>query len=566
MHHARDAAFDRKRGTDREKNGGVCGRNRSIITRHIVIREPIGYYLNISNHQTADLQLLRYHSEILIDMPAGYNIIAVNAARYTNTGAYTILKSRGVISLTAKKRLQEAAMKQRIYVLMLIVALLFASGCQSGGTPASDGSLPAGNGTAASAEPVPETELREPKKNDYRIAANPDVVTRGCSTDTGFFQVLPREEGGSNLMFIDYASAQQTFVCSSPACAHNDEACPSYIKEDFGYAVFPAVYENSLLLIYNNMIGEQPSKIERMDLNGRDRRELCSFSGNLQILDGAAVGNGKVILCAVEIDPGGENINSCYCLLSVDIHTGEQNILYRVKKEEGEAERSLFLRGVSGTGFILKTIAVREFENDSDPVINKQNMENATVQRIFELSFDGTQEKELLSFSGQSCYEEHNGEELVYLRFHNDTADLCKIDSETGQEKILVEDIRSMDIFRKTDQPLEIYIAGFVDEYVLLDHLYQERLDAQGNIELLYTQYAVHTKTGEAREITLSQYSRATRKPINIITQAGEMLLVDAAEDVVNGMPCRIPGLIRVEDYLASNDRIQKIDLCLSLY
>lgn len=55
-----------------------------------VIREPLGYYLNINNRQTADLQLLRYHSEILIDMPAGYNIIAVNAARYTNTGAYTI--------------------------------------------------------------------------------------------------------------------------------------------------------------------------------------------------------------------------------------------------------------------------------------------------------------------------------------------------------------------------------------------------------------------------------------------------------------------------------------------
>lgn len=55
-----------------------------------VIREPIGYYVKINNRQTADLQLLRYHSEILIDMPAGYNIIAVNAARYTNTGAYTI--------------------------------------------------------------------------------------------------------------------------------------------------------------------------------------------------------------------------------------------------------------------------------------------------------------------------------------------------------------------------------------------------------------------------------------------------------------------------------------------
>ncbi len=55
-----------------------------------VIREPLGYYVNINNYTTADLQLLRYHSEIIIDMPAGYNVIAVKAAKYTSTGAYTI--------------------------------------------------------------------------------------------------------------------------------------------------------------------------------------------------------------------------------------------------------------------------------------------------------------------------------------------------------------------------------------------------------------------------------------------------------------------------------------------
>lgn len=54
------------------------------------IREPVGYYVNINNRTTADLQLLRYHSEIIIEMPAGYNIIAVNAAKYTTNGAYTI--------------------------------------------------------------------------------------------------------------------------------------------------------------------------------------------------------------------------------------------------------------------------------------------------------------------------------------------------------------------------------------------------------------------------------------------------------------------------------------------
>ena len=99
-------------------------------------------------------------------------------------------------------------------------------------------------------------------------------------------------------MFIDYATAQQVFVCSSPSCNHKDETCSSYIESD-GYTVFPAVYGNTILLVYNslNQWGNAPqaSKIEKMDINGLDRKLLCTFSGNILINDGAVVGDGRII-------------------------------------------------------------------------------------------------------------------------------------------------------------------------------------------------------------------------------------------------------------------------------
>lgn len=75
------------------------------------------------------------------------------------------------------------------------------------------------------------------------------------------------------------------------------------------------------------------SKIEKMDINGLDRKLLCTFSGNILINDGAVVGDGRIILCATKLLSNAENIGTVPCLLSIDIGTGECSDLYQVKQE-----------------------------------------------------------------------------------------------------------------------------------------------------------------------------------------------------------------------------------------
>ena len=75
-------------------------------------------------------------------------------------------------------------------------------------------------------------------------------------------------------------------------------------------------------------------------------------------------------------------------------------------RAEGEQQKSLFLRGVSDTGFILKTITTEEYETSEDTQADIERMENATVHRVFELPFDGGPEHELLCYRGNAYYEE----------------------------------------------------------------------------------------------------------------------------------------------------------------
>ena len=124
------------------------------------------------------------------------------------------------------------------------------------------------------------------------------------------------------------------------------------------------------------------------------------------------------------------------------------------------------------------------------------------------------------------------------------------------------EDFAAQPAVRKTTVPFtsgNVFIYGFLNEYVLVNHLYSEQYDDAGNMELLYTQYAVNQNTGEITEITLSNYSMATQKAINIIAQFGDDLLVDAKEGSENDLAYRRTGFIRVEDYLASNPNYRMV-------
>lgn len=449
---------------------------------------------------------------------------------------------------------------------LLLVSIFFLSGCTvKSDVIQSDSSISSSQSGASVENNQSEKALESSNSYDYTVAAAFDMVTRGSGNENGFYQIVSNENGYANLFYTDYTTANRVYLCGVPNCAHNTTTCTSYI-DNTDFSVFPAVYKDYLFLIYSSYSTWSnepvPSRVECMDLNGGNRHVLFTFDSDITLNDGAIVGNNELVISGYKIDYTGDSINSVPFIGAISIDSGTYHEIYSLSDVTTQEQTNLFLRGVSDTGFILKTVSMKDNTDSSK-----------STSRIFELSFDGKNETDLLTFSGTTCFEEHNGRELVYLRFDPHGVSLYKRSRQSNQEEQVAENILDFSCVRKTDLPYNqdnLYIVGFVGDYVLLNHLYDEKYDEYGNIALYYTQYAVNLTNGSSKEITLYNNIMATQKPINIITKFGDSLLVDAVEEIIDGIAYRCPAIITDENYLKSNPQyimIQSpIDESLQLY
>lgn len=111
----------------------------------------------------------------------------------------------------------------------------------------------------------------------------------------------------------------------------------------------------------------------------------------------------------------------------------------------------------------------------------------------------------------------------------------------------------------------EVFLRGRVNEYVIVNVMASNMLKENGNIELVFQNYAINIDTGEMRELSLSNYYSATQVPIQIIAQFSDKFPVHAkVEEVTNAnspipLTERSPGIISKEDYLASAPNYQMI-------
>ena len=285
--------------------------------------------------------------------------------------------------------LERGAVMIRKALLLILLVSLFLSACNTTTSESITDAI-SNSGVEASNDSVTHIQALS---DHYWIAASPDVITRGSANSAGFYQIIMQSNGRSNLLFTDHAAEKQVYLCSTPSCEHSDASCSSFI-DSAGYYVFPVALEDKLLVVYSYISlpdeAPKPSKVEMMDLNGTNRRTLCELENGITLRDGAAASEKSLILCGNRVQENGQGqVQVQPCLFEIDIETGACSELYRTAAAEGEQQKSLFLRGVSDTGFILKTITTEEYETSEDMQADIERMENATVHRVFELPFDG---------------------------------------------------------------------------------------------------------------------------------------------------------------------------------
>lgn len=203
----------------------------------------------------------------------------------------------------------------------------------------------------------------------------------GADATDGFYHLVLRDtEDGfpiTNILYYDYQSKKEIYVCDKPECKHTDTSCSSFVE---GSALANQVFVDGehLYLIQNEgaivSFGDSGQKvsssIQQMDLDGKNKKLLYTLdegyafdTNNLVLADHIAY--MQVIKTEYVAMNGGESgITTDKKLYGINLTSGKHHEVcdMKFKSLEGADESFLMIRTLS-------------FQEDMDQLLKDQNYE-----------------------------------------------------------------------------------------------------------------------------------------------------------------------------------------------
>ena len=196
------------------------------------------------------------------------------------------------------------------------------------------------------------TEMVMHPANDTPIThiANYDMLGNTAASPEGLYEVCSVRLGSCNLLYVDAATRQETYLCATPNCTHDSESCNSYLPLEegrYGYQLF--FFNGYLYAAQCTPIESQGPYLMRMDPNGTNREIVLELE-NGECFSGMLYGYGDRLL--LQISRVDENGNSETCMEIFDPQTGERERLFSLQLEPGGKE-SASLMGAADTSLIF---------------------------------------------------------------------------------------------------------------------------------------------------------------------------------------------------------------------
>ncbi len=277
-------------------------------------------------------------------------------------------------------------MKKRFCLLLALGLLL--SLCACGETaPRETGDAP-GNGwpvqtsrnpdttIAPSAGPLEETTAAPDSTPAEGLDGQSDPVPSGSGeltllyhqqrqvshsyTDTGFYHLtreeirLPDGRSARQLLYVDFATQQEIYLCSDVSCTHDNPDCTAVFPTDtFAGNTALFVWGDSLYILSKEqdqdgtavmgVLGDSgstpveaaPTSLYRANLDGTGRERICSLDGGLTVED-LAVGDSNGIYLVSKRVSTQQSGGSAY-------QTSSERTLCFVNTETGEVQELLSL-------------------------------------------------------------------------------------------------------------------------------------------------------------------------------------------------------------------------------
>lgn len=177
-----------------------------------------------------------------------------------------------------------------VYIYCLVVFSLIVSGCSQKPEQLSRSSTSEASTNEMQFEDIyqfdPLEEFAPSGELEYLYVGN---NIEGYANEEGFYRTIPRVDGGVNLLYTDFATKHEVYLCNQPNCTHNQAGCTAWFPSSIG-SHRPIPIGESLVMIHGGatgmyeMAGENALPcIELMNLNGSERRTVCTFGADCLI-------------------------------------------------------------------------------------------------------------------------------------------------------------------------------------------------------------------------------------------------------------------------------------------
>lgn len=296
------------------------------------------------------------------------------------------------------------------------------------------------------------------------LIAQTGLYNRYCYTDSGFYYMTQDEKQladgsyGYHLMYMDYASCQEVYLCSDSSCQHNTRDCTSVFADVSGdgrifiwdgYLYYlDRDYDSSGSTVFDFMgnsavsVEAKQAALYRMNLDGSERKQVYSFEADTTVEDVAFGGEEGLYfitkkLGTSEIATGTYTTTTDRQVVCLDLDSKKAEPVCSLDFGDG---LDWDIIGCSGDGIVLKVYQYPDGITDQEAAALDDNSyrdmlkDTKTVYAMLDLSTGEKTQIYTQSKSGATSEQVLNG--FLYTS-NSDSEDIVKVDLATGEEKVL---------------------------------------------------------------------------------------------------------------------------------
>ena len=377
------------------------------------------------------------------------------------------------------------------------------------------------------------------------------------------------------LCYIDYPSASDTALCAQPACNHDSESCTAYIANGYTVSSIAIVDDQTIAFLVNPLSSENGGAIIYLaDSNGSNRRKIFQADSGEDIWELCCADDENLYFSVFVTQPDG---------------SGDRMDLYRVPLDGGDAEQVFPLAdqvlGVDGREIVCYEYNFEVPENTQEPEIpegaTQEEIDQLYVQyqssfvgthRVYLQNVDTGAERDLETWTSPMGNEGRlqmwqDGALYWCDSQWNQLPDQLHWTSENGQSSEIAVSWPS-DVLTDVQNDPEGN-AGVERLETIVEN--RALLTVKGPWEE-FRRYAVDLSDGSVTEIPLRYQSNGKEKPVAILGQSADSLLVEIEtqmEEVTyiqsdgtpttNGSVINRYALISFVDFFAGNPNYREI-------